>query len=74
MNLEELIKEIALELDVKPGRVRKIAKSIIDKIDQKLGVDEIIITPSLVFRPQIGKVDTSRIGFIKRRPAKEDTE
>ena len=66
MNLKELIEEVALENDVNPGRVRKIAKALIDKIEQTLSVDQVIRTQTIVLRPISRESDPNIIGIVKR--------
>ena len=74
MNLQELVDEIVLETDMKKPKVRKIARIVFDKIFQKLELEEIIRTPSIVIRPKKSKDETSNtMGLIKKTPPTEQS-
>ena len=73
MNLQELIEEIAIENDIKKGRVRKIATSLMEKISQTLEADQVVRTPTIVFRP--AKSDNpDKLGIVKRTPSNEEVQ
>lgn len=66
MNFKEFIEEIALENEIKPGKVRKITKAILEKISQKITIGEIIRTPEIIFKPS--KSDSpKRFGLIIKK-------
>tara|TARA_A100000164_G_scaffold186041_1_gene165157 strand:- start:517 stop:738 length:222 start_codon:yes stop_codon:yes gene_type:complete len=70
MKFRELIEEVALETDVKPPKARRIIMSLLSKIEQTLAEDQVLRTPSMIFRPVTGKEDSNKIGVIRINPKK----
>ncbi len=65
MNLTKLVEEVALENDLNPNKVKKIALALLTKIEQKLESRETIKTPIVVFKPRKGK-NSLKLGLIRK--------